>query len=104
MSLNGIQILKSSLSQIKTVCEQHHVKQLFVFGSACTPDFKPTSDIDFIVSFQDRYFDGYLNNFISLKDQLENLLGRKTDIITEQAITNPVFLASLNQTKQLVYG
>ncbi len=104
MATLGFQLIHSSLPQIISVCETHKVKSLYVFGSACTDDFKPDSDIDFVVSFNERYFSGYLNNFISLKENLEKAVGRKSDLIAEQAINNPVFLEALNKTKQKIYG
>ncbi|MEN9522925.1 MAG: hypothetical protein RL065_1302 [Bacteroidota bacterium] len=104
MATLGFKLIDASLPQIISVCEAHKVKSLYVFGSACTDDFKADSDVDFLVSFQERYFVGYLNNFISLKENLEKAVGRKSDLITEQAINNPVFVESLNKTKQKIYG
>jgi predicted nucleotidyltransferase len=104
MTTLGFQLINAALPQIKSICEKHQVKSLYVFGSACTNDFTTHSDIDFLVSFQERYFMGYLNNFVSLKENLEKAIGRKSDLIAEQAISNPVFIETLNRTKQKIYG
>jgi predicted nucleotidyltransferase len=36
-------------TQIKILCKENKVKDLFVFGSVLTADFNENSDIDFIV-------------------------------------------------------
>lgn len=90
--------------KIISLCETHNVDQLFVCGSVLTSHFSEKSDVDFIVSFLPIKYPDYSENYFDLKDALELLLSRKVDLLEEQAIKNPYFKQSVNQTKLLVYG
>jgi predicted nucleotidyltransferase len=48
-------------------------------------DFRADSDIDILVSFQDSVSWGLLE-FSRMKRELENLLGRKVDLLTKKSI------------------
>lgn len=89
---------------IIALCKMYKVNELFVFGSILTPQFNENSDIDFIVSFLPIEFPEYSKNYFDFKFALESLLCRKVDLLEEQAIKNPYFKQSVNQTKMLVYG
>lgn len=97
-------IVSHNIEEIKKICLKHQVKRLYAFGSVCTDEFDDNSDIDFIIAFNMRFFDGYVDNFLSLKDKLTKLFHRPVDLITEETIQNPYFIKVSNQTKHLVYG
>ncbi|WP_018674937.1 nucleotidyltransferase family protein [Riemerella columbina] len=88
---------------LNDLCRIHKVKDLFVFGSVLTPDFNESSDIDFLVKFQDMDLHQYFDNFLSLKESLEQLFKRKVDLVEQQTLKNPILIQSINQTKQPVY-
>jgi len=58
------------------------VIELALFGSYARGDAGPQSDVDFIVELSDKSFDRYMD----LKDLLEELLGRKIDLVLKSAI------------------
>jgi len=41
-----------SVGQIADFCQQHHIRKLSLFGSALRPDFRPDSDVDLLVEFE----------------------------------------------------
>jgi len=90
-------------NQIIDLCKSHNVKNLYIFGSACTEKFTENSDIDFLVSFNEMEFGSYADTYFDLADQFETLLHRKVDLVTEKSLSNPYFIASVNQTKTLIY-
>jgi len=96
-------ILTQNIKQIEQICKAHKVKKLYVFGSSCTEKFNDNSDIDFIISFENRYFDDYVENFFSLEDELKKLLKREIDLVTEETIQNPYFIKVVNRTKTPIY-
>ena len=96
-------LIQNNLQSIRSILQRHNVKRAFVFGSACTERFNKDSDIDIIVAFQKRYFDNYVDNYISLESELSNLLQRSVDIVAEETIQNPYFIQSVNQTKSFIY-
>lgn len=58
------------------------VRELALFGSHARGDARPDSDVDFLVEFGEKSFDGYME----LKELLEDLLGRKVDLVLKSAI------------------
>jgi hypothetical protein len=59
------------------------IKSLAVFGSVARGEARADSDIDFLVEFEGTAtFDRYMG----LKFFLEDLLGRRVDLVTRQAI------------------
>jgi predicted nucleotidyltransferase len=96
-------ILTQNIQAIKQICKSHKVKKLYAFGSVCTDKFNEKSDIDFIISFENRYFDNYVENFFELEDELKKLLNRKIDLVTQETIQNPYFIKVVNRTKTPIY-
>lgn len=97
------QILAQNIDSVKDICKRHNVKRLYVFGSVCTEKFNENSDIDFIVGFEPKFFDGYVDNFISLENSLKQVLHRDIDLIAEETMQNPYFIKVVNQTKMPIY-
>ena len=59
------------------------VKSLSIFGSVARGEERPDSDVDILVEFKGRAtFDRYMDT----KFYLEELLGRKVDLVTPKAI------------------
>lgn len=89
---------------LKTLCEKHKVKKLYVFGSVNTNSFKNGSDIDFLVQFGDVDLTDYFDNYLEFKESLEELFHRKVDLVEIQTIKNPILKKSINQSKKIIYG
>ena len=96
-------LVQNNLKSIQHILHKHKVKRAFIFGSACTENFNENSDIDVIVAFQKRYFDNYVDNYLSLESKLSKLLQRTVDIVSEDTIQNPYFIQSINQNKISIY-
>ena len=77
-----------------------------VFGSILTDKFNDNSDVDLLVDFEPIDHDkfDYVSNYFGLRDALELLFNRKVDLIEEKGLRNKYFIASVNRTKQLIYG
>ena len=65
---------------ISEFCRRHHIKKLSLFGSVLRDDFGPDSDVDVLVEFEPGRTPGY--QFITMQDELSEMLGRKVDLIT----------------------
>lgn len=96
-------VIQSNLGLIKQLCQSHFVDKLELFGSATTVNFNENSDLDFIVSFKELEPGEYFDNYFRFIDELENLLGRKIDLITKKSISNPYFIRSIERTKTPIY-
>ena len=97
-------LVEKNIDLIRDLCKNHHVSQLFVFGSILTNRFKKNSDIDFIVDFQGIDLYDYADNYFDLKNSLEHLFKREVDLLEDKAINNPYLRQSIDSSKQLIYG
>lgn len=69
--------------QIMELARQYRGQQVSVFGSIVRGEVRTDSDIDFLVDFDS---DFRLTDIIRLRQKLEELLGRKVDVVPRQAL------------------
>lgn len=97
-------IIEKRREDLKTICQALKIKRLYAFGSVVSDKFTEKSDIDFLISFSDNLtVDEYTNNYFSLHYRLRELFNREIDIVTERTLSNPYFIESINETKELIY-
>lgn len=77
--MNILDTLKEHEEEIKI---RFGVKRIGVFGSFVRGEQKEGSDVDLVVDFERPNFD----NFMDLTFYLEDLLGRKVDILTTEGV------------------
>ena len=82
----------------------HKVTSLYVFGSILTDKFNKQSDIDFLIEFGDVDLYNYFDNYIDLKESLENMLKRHVDLVEDKTIKNPILRNSIDRNKKFIYG
>lgn len=92
------------MDKIIALCKKYKVAKLWVFGSILTPRFNDESDVDFSVIFNYNEIPDLFIVFFDFIDELQQLLGRRIDLVDETAIRNPYFRKELDNTKQLIYG
>jgi uncharacterized protein len=101
-----VALIKDNLKAIKDVCQKHHVRSLYLIGSAARQDsFTTDSDIDFLYRFkkEDIAEMEYADNYFELLFSLQKLLDRKVDLVAEEKMKNPYFIDSINKEKQIVF-
>lgn len=97
-------LVKNRLNDLQTICAALKVKKLYVFGSATSDKFMKDSDIDFLISFfDDLSIEEYTENYFLLHYRLRELFNREIDIVTERTLSNPYFIESIDETKELIY-
>ena len=73
----------SKLAELKpTLCKDYAVKEIGLFGSFSDGSFSEDSDIDLLVVFEKPI--GW--KYFSLEIYLENIFGRKIDLVTKNAL------------------
>ncbi len=100
-------LITENIDQIIAACKRHHLKNLYIFGSAVREnDFNEDSDVDFLYNFKKEEipFDDYADNFFDFLFALEDMLYRKIDLVPEEKIKNPFFLKQVNAEKIKIYG
>jgi uncharacterized protein len=98
-------LIAQKRDDISRICQRHHVKKLEVFGSAARAvDFDPmTSDADFLVEFEAQGKQG-LENYFSVKAELEALLLRQVDLVEPASVRNPYLRAAIDQAREVIYA
>lgn len=75
-------------ANILEFCQRWCVKELAVYGSALRDDFRPDSDVDVLVVFQDDARWSLFDHFRA-EEELEEIFGREVDLVEKSAIRNP---------------
>lgn len=97
--------LDSHQAHISGLCARLGVRELRVFGSAVSDAFDPSSsDLDFLVEFENPEASGISDRFMALAEGLEAIFERPVDLVTRQAMKNPVFRQTVEQTSQPLYA
>ena len=97
--------IRDKREAIDTLCLQFRVRRLELFGSATGTTFDPaTSDVDFLVEFFEFPGGGIADAYFGLRQELENLLQRKVDLVTVAAVTNPYLRQSIDRSKEVLYA
>ena len=96
-------LIDKNIDNLIALCKKHKVRELYIFGSILTSRFNDSSDIDFLVQFDNIDILEYADNYFNFKEKLEKLLGREIDLLENQAIRNPIFRKVLDRDKKIVY-
>lgn len=98
-------LIDENIDRIIEICEENHVKEMYLFGSINNEKFNEESDIDILVSFKmnEINFEEYTDNYFRIQFELEDILGREVDLLTERSIKNPYFKEEIEKTKQPIY-
>ncbi len=62
----------------------YHIEEIGLFGSVVRGEQTHSSDIDLLVKFENGHND--LFNYLRLKDYLEELLGKKVDLVMKNSV------------------
>ena len=82
-SIHSLDDLRQQREQIIALAKQHRVRQIAVFGSLVRGALGPSSDIDFLVDFEPDYS---LRDHIRLTQGLQQLLGRRVEVVDRQSL------------------
>ncbi|WP_216851326.1 nucleotidyltransferase family protein [Acidisphaera sp. L21] len=95
---------QEALPAIQALCSRYGVLFLDLFGSANSGDFDPSrSDLDFVVEFIDLPGSGRADAYFALHDELEQLFGRRVDLLTDRSIRNPYLRRSIDKNHQRLF-
>jgi hypothetical protein len=99
-----IDLISQHREQIAALCRKYGVRKLELFGSAAREDFDVAdSDLDFFFEF-DADPTALANRFFGLAEDLQELLGRRVDLVSSQDAHNPYFLQVANQHRVTLYA
>lgn len=92
--------IETNLPKIKQLFIKYGAKSAFLFGSNATEKAVNSSDVDFLFSFKnDLDYEAYADNYFNLLYDLEKLLNRNIDLVSEKTLKNPYLIESINESK-----
>src|SRR6266404_1102061 len=99
-----IPLIEQHRAALVGLCRRFGVRRLELFGSAARGTFKPeSSDLDFLITLEAASPGEYADNYLGFAQALEELFGRRVDLVTERSIRNPYFRQVVNATRLPVY-
>lgn len=75
--------LRARRGEILRLAERFHAEHVRVFGSVGRGEAGATSDVDLLVRFREG---ASLLDHVGLEQELEELLGREVDVVSDRAI------------------
>ena len=99
------EIIQQHRSKLEELCRRHQVRVLELFGSGADGTFDPKqSDLDFLVDFLPLEPSQQAKSYFGLLFDLEDLFGRKIDLVETGAVENPYFLKTINKNRTVLYA
>jgi len=95
--------IRTSEKELNDFCRRWKVAELSAFGSAVRDDFRPDSDVDLLVSFtSDAQWSLY--DWTDMIGELREILGRKVDLLSLQALRNPFRRHEILKARETLYA
>jgi predicted nucleotidyltransferase len=100
-----IELIEQHRVELVELCRRYGVRRLDLFGSAARDDFKPaTSDLDFLVEFNDLTTKNAADRYLGLMVDLQDLFALKVDLVSANSIQNPYFKQVVDRTRVQLYA
>ena len=100
-----ISLVAKQAEELDRLCRRYCVQRLDLFGSASVQDDLPEdSDLDFVVEFQPDALVAYADAYFGLLEALEQLFGRRVDLVVDSAIRNPYFREAVDESRTRIYA
>lgn len=80
-----MELSEATHEQLRRFFAAYPVERAYVFGSFARGDARPESDIDILVDLDRSKPFGL--GFVDMQQKLEELLGRKVDVVTRRALS-----------------
>ncbi len=96
MSISSI--IKNRREEVINIAQKYGAKNVRVFGSMARGEESSESDLDIIVEME---HGSSLLDIIAIKQDIEELLGRKVDVVTEASISPYIRDAVLKEAVNL---
>ena len=100
-----LETLSVSQEALAVLSRRWHITELSVFGSAVRGELRPDSDVDLLITFEPEARPG-LFDLSRLHDELEQLFGRKVDVLTRRAAeqsSNPIRRRAILESAQVLF-
>lgn len=89
--------------RIAEFCRRWNVTEFSLFGSVLRDDFRPDSDVDVLVVFEENTVLGW-RDWEQMEQELAAMFGRRVDLVEKEAVTNPFRRHHILKTHRVVYA
>jgi hypothetical protein len=89
--------------RIAALCRKWKVREMALFGSVLRPDFRPDSDVDILVTFDDDA-PWSLWDLLDMRAELREVFGREVDLVERRSLENPFRRRSILRSKRVIYA
>lgn len=73
------------MNELRGFCWRWRIQELAVFGSVLRTDFRPDSDVDFLVTFNPQAGIS-LFDMVTMETELADIVGRRVDLVSRGGI------------------
>ena len=96
--MNLENLIRDKGKEILRVSRQHGARSVRIFGSTARGEASVTSDLDILVDMEAR---STLLDIVAIKQDLEDMLGCRVDVVTESALSPYIRKEVLKEAKIL---
>jgi predicted nucleotidyltransferase len=89
--------------ELREFCQKWQIVEFALFGSALRDDFGPDSDVDVLVTFDEKATWSLLD-IVTIQDELSQIVSRPVDIVEKKAIRNPFRRARILSTCEIIHA
>ena len=89
--------------KVEAFCRKWKVREFSLFGSVLRDDFRPDSDVDVLVSFEEGMHWPW-GGWAQMEPELEAIFGRKVDLVDRKALRNPFRRHEILTTRERIYA
>jgi uncharacterized protein len=95
--------IPASQEQIEAFCRRWKIHEFALFGSVLRDDFRPDSDVDVLVEFEDKYHPGF-RGWNGMIEELEAMFGRSVDLVRKELVVNPYRRRHILGSQEVLYA
>ena len=91
---------------IARFCRNWGIRELALFGSVLTDEFRPDSDVDVLITFADQQPDlgPWGERLDVMREELERIFGRRVDLVQKKLVRNPFRRHHILKTRRIIYA
>lgn len=98
--------LQLNLERVAEVCKRWKITELAVFGSALRDDFRPDSDVDFLLTFEADASPDF-EDWPVMESEFKEMLGHRVDLVERRLVEqseNYIRRGEILRTAERVYA
>ncbi|MBI5177809.1 MAG: nucleotidyltransferase family protein [Nitrospinae bacterium] len=84
-------------------CRKWKITEFSLFGSVLREDFRPDSDVDVLVTFEERS-QWSLLDIVAMKEELKGIFGREVDLVEKKWLKNPFRRHEILTTRETIHA